>query len=182
MRESAIISSIGFLHNAMISYDGVIRKRLRIKGQPEIPPYEEEETPTTIPVSADVPSAPQRSEGPADGSSSAFDVDEAQYDDVDEVEPVGGDITDVIGGQKVLDKRTEAQKQHDEVMERREKELLRKDASKSYKEQVEVSFRPLNAAARVNNPPSIEFTDPAFVMFCVSRQMYFHRNRNSTRS
>lgn len=124
----------------MLSYDGVIRKRLRIKGQPEIPPYEEEEAETTVPVSADMPSAYRGNENHADGNGSVAETDEAQYDDVDEVEPVQGDVGEVIGAQNVQDTRTEAQKQHDEMLQRREKELLRKAASKSYREHVEVCF------------------------------------------
>ncbi|CDF35697.1 FAM32A-like [Chondrus crispus] len=120
----------------MLSYEGVIRKRLRIKGHPEIPPYERGEEKATIFASADIePDAPQSEARPADER--AVDADEAQYDDVDEVEPAVGNLADVIGVQEVKDKRTEAQKQHDEILQKRETELLRKAATKSHKEQVE---------------------------------------------
>lgn len=121
----------------MLSYEGVIRKRLRIKGHPEIPPYERGEDKATILASADIePDAPRSEARPADEG--AVDADDAQYDDVDEVEPAVDNIAEVIGVQEVKDKRTEAQKQHDEILQKRETELLRKAAAKSHKEQVEV--------------------------------------------
>lgn len=132
----------------MLSYDGVIRKRLRIKGQREIPPYEEEEAETTVPVSTGVPSAYHGNENHADGNGSVAETDEAQYDDVDEIEPVQGDVGEVIGAQNVQDTRTEAQKQHDEMLQHREKEPLRRAASKSYREQVEVCFLGFYMCAR----------------------------------
>lgn len=39
----------------MISYDGVIRKRLRLKGHPAIPPYEQQQQPS--PTTSDLPPA-----------------------------------------------------------------------------------------------------------------------------
>lgn len=151
----------------MISYDGVIRKRLRIKGHPEIPPYEPAESTAVVPVSADIPQ-PSSHGGARQSDESAFDADEAQYDEVDDVEPAGS-LAGVIGAREVQDNRTEAQRKHDEMLKKREKELLTKAATKSYKEQVEVGCL-VSQSLQGLNGDRLVFTDPVrctSVLMCV---------------
>lgn len=95
----------------MLSYDGVIRKPLRLKNRPPITPYEER-----------------------------FPVDTSRADGgiYDEITPTKSAELDEDRDERQVDTRTEAQKRHDDVMLQREKESLRREASKSYKERVEV--------------------------------------------
>lgn len=96
----------------MLSYDDVIRKRLRLKNKPPIAPYEQE--------------------SPADIARTNSQII------IEKITPVAvaKRNSDEADGQR--DTRTEAQKQHDAMMRQREKDLLRKEAAKSYKEHVEV--------------------------------------------
>lgn len=123
----------------MMPYEGVIRKRLRLKGHPEIPPYE----PTAT------------SEGEAEAQSSeqtAVEGRPTEPEHDDEITPVREKRSEGTAseeeeqrqrkdsGDKQRDKRTEAERRRDEIMTAREEERIRKDASKSYREEVDVRF------------------------------------------
>lgn len=97
---------------ATLSYDDVIRKRLRLKNKPPIAPYEQES-----------PASTARTE------------DHVAFEDIT---PVAVTERNSDEAEEQVDTRTEAQRRHDALMGQREKEMMRKEASKSYKERVEV--------------------------------------------
>eukprot|EP00177_Eucheuma_denticulatum_P000880 GFKZ01001597.1.p2 GENE.GFKZ01001597.1~~GFKZ01001597.1.p2 ORF type:complete len:114 (+),score=13.69 GFKZ01001597.1:103-444(+) len=91
----------------MLSYDGVIRKRLQLKGHPPIPPYSPQPDPEPQPPVQNPPSAPTPSPTSPPSQSA------------------------------LRDSRTDAQKRYDEVLQQRENERLRREAQTSYKDHVE---------------------------------------------
>lgn len=118
----------------MLSYDGIIRKRLRLKGHPDIPPFQENTTDSAM-LSA------ENLSGVA-----AEEVTEHHSSPLDsEIQPAGAQSRggeqreSKEDGQNIHDTRTEAQKGHDEVSQKREKERLSKIAGKSYREHIDVS-------------------------------------------
>lgn len=124
----------------MLPYDGVIKKRLQLKGQLPIPPY-----------------APAEIEEGEEGSLRELRPS---------LPPNPPDVEAEITSGRQEDTRTEAQKKRDQVMLQREKEALRKEAEKSYKERVEVSSYTYPMTAKLGLPNLI------YSQFCVSRNAY----------
>lgn len=163
----------------MISYEGVIRKRLRLKGHPEIPPYKPQSPESDAPPSAaasasgstpvprvtgaieDVggslsenPQAPTalssedirvRNDGddleknapPEPHETSGLNISQ-QPQDVTR-SPVPSERSK--GKDDEHDLRTATEKRYDDIILEREEEQMRKEASRSYREKVDVRFR-----------------------------------------
>lgn len=127
----------------MISYEGVIRKRLRLKGHPEIPPYKP-------PVQNDDPGSVHVADNPEEHPSSEHtQQDHQQHEDDDEITPVTNSQHDQSPSSSTpvptatdsadrTDTRTDAERRHDQIVLLREEQRLRKEASKSYREKVDV--------------------------------------------
>lgn len=113
----------------MLSYDGVIRKRLRLKGHPEIPEY-------CTPQSELAAAAEAKAQEETNG---ATEVNRPSDEVAANVELKGEASADGqrAEGEHEVDARTDAQKRHDKVATLREKERLRKLASQSYREKVD---------------------------------------------
>lgn len=140
----------------MLPYEGVIRKRLRLKGHPEIPQYRDDSASAEVP-SASAPCAELQPQPPA-ARGEGGGVEE------DEITPVGGGtgkggesdddneneaatkrddkacVKEEIEASAARDVRTETERRHDDAGLAREKALLRKEASKSYREKVDVCY------------------------------------------
>lgn len=139
-----------FLSRNMLPYDGVIRKRLRIKRQPPIPDF--------VDVADAAPTTSASVQPVGVGTSDIHDdVDEIQpahpverstervVDADDEVPSEDGDKPDEAdeteeGHSEVADKRTLAERRFDETAAAREEDRLHREATKSYREKVDVSF------------------------------------------
>lgn len=104
----------------MMSYTNVVRSRLRLKGQPPIPDCEA--------------SNDELVKHQSDSERDSDSEEKNTFNDANSEVPEDKD-------QEAEDTRTEAQKQYDSVVARREKGILRKAAGKSYREQVEVSVQ-----------------------------------------
>lgn len=122
----------------LISYHGVIRKRLRLKGHPEIPPYKEREllkedvTPSSEQTAVEAP-LPQHVE---DNTITPVRVEPNETD-----ENADNEKAERTSPSAKNDTRTEAERRHEEILQAREEERLRKEASKSYREKVDVRFQ-----------------------------------------
>lgn len=134
----------------MLSYDGVIRKRLRLKNHPELPPYpasapepEPKEAPAAevlptsdvVPQAQEVPAQESDADSEADYEAPATDHAPPPTEDRPSVPDAAAEESEIA---PVKDSRTEAQIRHDEIMERRELERMREQASHSYREKVDV--------------------------------------------
>lgn len=128
----------------MISYEGVIRKRLRLKRHPEIPPYKP-------PVQNDDPVHADNPEEHPSSEHTHQDHQQHQHhhhdEDDDEITPVTNSQHDQSSSSSTpvptdsadrADTRTDAERRHDQVVLLREEQRLRKEASKSYREKVDV--------------------------------------------
>lgn len=138
--SESVVKTCAVTAGAMLSYEGVIRKRLRLKGHPDIPSFQEELPEPPALVSSEDPAASRSDDEPAPApAESKSDGDIHQR--TDEIQPGRAEPPAVEGEDEIQkDTRTEAEKRHDEVSHQREKERLRKVAGKSYREHVEVSF------------------------------------------
>lgn len=160
----------------MISYEGVIRKRLRLKGHPEIPPYKprspESDAPPSAVASASgstpVPTVNAAIEDlagalsgnvPVSVGASADEIrTREEGDNPDEITPVNHPKSPGLDdlqqfqdatpspapsepsneGVEKRDLRTVAEKRYDDAILEREEGLMRKAASRSYREKVDV--------------------------------------------
>lgn len=130
----------------MISYHGVIRKRLRLKGHPEIPPYKE----TATPSEDAIPSSEQTAvETPQPDPTEEDEITPVRpkHNTDDNVENEHNDRSDSHTGKS--DTRTAAEQRHDEIMLAREAEHLRKEASKSYSDKLNVRYTKYNPLVRL---------------------------------
>lgn len=160
----------------MISYEGVIRKRLRLKGHPEIPPYKPQSVESDAPPSATASASgstpvPRVAEATEDvrGSLSgnglvptAVSAGEIRNegDNHEEIIPIDSHETPGLNisqqpqdasrspalrehskrKDEEHDLRTATEKRYDDIILEREEELMRKEASTSYREKVDVSL------------------------------------------
>lgn len=136
-------------HFIMMSYDGVIRKRLRLKGHPEIPPYVAPVDETAL---AATPSSEQTVTGPpahADSNLNPGMQNEKSLHPQAREEEGGVGVAGVVEqGQEPeqeeeeeQDARTEAEKQHEKIMLQREEERIKRESSKSHREKIDVCYR-----------------------------------------
>lgn len=123
----------------MLSYEGIIRKRLHLKGHPEIPAYHDE-SPESAMLSAENLSgigAGETAENPTSPVESEIQPGGSQSRDEDQQGVEEGRMND---DSRDKDTRTGAEVRHDETGQQREKERLSKIAGKSYREHIDVSY------------------------------------------
>lgn len=194
----------------MLSYEGVIRKRLRLKGHPEIPPYKPQSVESDAPPSATASASgstpvPRVAEATEDvrGSLSgnglvptAVSAEEIRVrnegDNPEEITPLNSHETpgpnisqqpqDVTRSpvpsenskrkDEEHDLRTATEKRYDDIILEREEELMRKEASRSYREKVDVRLCSLYSGFVISSSIS-----SYFFYFCLNnrRLTFFFR-------
>lgn len=116
----------------MINYDHVIRKRLRLKGHPEIAPHPERVSEDRhIEENHQLVGDATVEKPVEDNDSGAEQQEKLSAEDT----PAEG-----VKEKQQADTRTEAEKKFDQVAADREEERMRNEASKSYRSRIDVSY------------------------------------------